>query len=128
MDDERRLRKNDDKTGWGALGPGLALVVFAGIVVAAGATAFQIGKQQSAAQERQQTAQQRAADARQQLARQQLADLVGERDALRDRVLELETQLLAERSTRPQEHSTLRCINGELIARRGDTWTSAGRC
>lgn len=114
--------------GWNWTAAALALVVFVGLVGAAGGTAYQIGKQQAAVDERNRLAAQRGALARRERAESQVAQIVAERDALRDRVLELETQLLAERSARPQEQASLRCINGELVVRRGNSWSSAGRC
>jgi flagellar basal body-associated protein FliL len=127
MDETQVRRKSDDK-GWGWIGTALAILVFMGIVAAAGGTAYQIGKQQAAADDKKRTESEKVALARRQLAESQIADLIQERDALRDRVLKLETELLAERSANPNQQSSLRCINGELVVRRGDTWTSAGNC
>lgn len=127
MDETQVRRKSDDK-GWGWIGTALAILVFMGIVAAAGGTAYQIGKQQAVADDKKRTESEKVALARRQLAESQIADLIQERDALRDRVLKLETELLAERSANPNQQSSLRCINGELVVRRGDTWTSAGNC
>lgn len=127
MDETQVRRKSDDK-GWGWIGTALAILVFMGIVAAAGGTAYQIGKQQAQADDKKRTESEKVALARRQLAESQIADLMQERDALRDRVLKLETELLAERSANPNQQSSLRCINGELVVRRGDTWTSAGNC
>ena len=127
MDETQVRRKGDDK-GWGWIGTALAILVFAGIVAAAGGASYQIGKQQVAADDKKRTESEKVALARRQLVESQIADLIQERDALRDRVLKLETELLAERSAKPNQQSSLRCINGELVVRRGDTWTSAGDC
>ncbi|MFD1295066.1 MULTISPECIES: hypothetical protein [Lysobacter] len=127
MDETQVRRKSDDK-GWGWIGTALAVLVFMGIVAAAGGTSYQIGKQQVAADDKKRTESEKIALARRQLVESQIADLIQERDALRDRVLKLETELLAERSANPNQQSSLRCINGELVVRRGDTWTSAGDC
>ncbi|MGO4260802.1 hypothetical protein [Lysobacter sp. TAB13] len=127
MDETQIRRKGDDK-GWGSVGTALAILVFVGIIAAAGGTSYQIGKQQVAADDKKRTESEKLALARRQLVESQIADLIQERDALRDRVLKLETELLAERSAKPDQQSSLRCINGELVVRRGDTWTSAGNC
>jgi|GEM_PF-6078993 len=121
-------RSSDEQTSWGWRGAALAAVVLIGIVGAAGGTAYQIGKQRAAADERNKLSAERAVLGEQQIAQTQVARIVAERDALRDRVLELETQLLAERSAQPQEQASLRCINGELVVRRGNSWSSAGHC
>lgn len=128
MQESGHLRNTDERASWGWMGVALAAVVFIGIVGAAGGTAYQIGKQQAAADERNKLSAERAALGERQVAQTQVAQIVAERNALRDRVLELETQLLAERSAQPQEQASLRCINGELVVRRGNSWSSAGHC
>ncbi|MGO1000222.1 hypothetical protein [Lysobacter sp. CA196] len=129
MDENARTVRNDDDRGpWGWMSTGLAILIFVGVVAAAGAAAFQIGKQQTAADDKKRKAAAVSAIARQQLTELRMEKLVAERDTLRDRVLQLETELLAERSARPQEKSSLRCINGELVVRKGNTWSSAGDC
>lgn len=128
MQESGHLRNTDERASWGWMGVALAAVVFIGVVGAAGGTAYQIGKQQAAADERNKLSAERAALGERQVAQTQVAQIVAERNALRDRVLELETQLLAERSAQPQEQASLRCINGELVVRRGNSWSSAGHC
>lgn len=128
MQESGYRRNTDERASWGWMGVALAAVVFIGIVGAAGGTAYQIGKQQAAADERNKLSAERAALGERQVAQTQVAQIVAERNALRDRVLELETQLLAERSAQPQEQASLRCINGELVVRRGNSWSSAGHC
>lgn len=128
MQESDYRRNTDERTAWGWMGTALAAVVFIGIVGAAGGTAYQIGKQQAAVDERNKLSSERAAVAERQLAQAQVAQIIAERNSLRDRVLELETQLLAERSAQPQEQASLRCINGELVVRRGNSWSSAGHC
>lgn len=128
MQESGHLRNTDERASWGWMGVALAAVVFIGIVGAAGGTAYQIGKQQAAVDERNKLSAERAALGERQVAQTQVAQIVAERNALRDRVLELETQLLAERSAQPQEQASLRCINGELVVRRGNSWSSAGHC
>ncbi|ATE71995.1 hypothetical protein [Lysobacter capsici] len=128
MQESGHRRNTDERAPWGWMGVALAAVVFIGIVGAAGGTAYQLGKQQAAADERNKLSAERAALGERQLAQTQVAQIVAERNALRDRVLELETQLLAERSAQPQEQASLRCINGELVVRRGNSWSSAGHC
>ncbi|QWF19554.1 hypothetical protein [Lysobacter capsici] len=128
MQESDYRRNTDERTAWGWRGFALAAVVFIGIVGAAGGTAYQIGKQQAAADERNKLSAERAAVTERQIAQAQVAQIVAERNALRDRVLELETQLLAERSAQPQQQASLRCINGELVVRRGNSWSSAGHC
>jgi hypothetical protein len=128
MQESGHRRNTDERASWGWMGVALAAVVFIGIVGAAGGTAYQIGKQQAAADERNKLSAERAALGERQVAQTQVAQIVAERNALRDRVLELETQLLAERSAQPQEQASLRCINGELVVRRGNSWSSAGHC
>lgn len=128
MQESGYRRNTDERTAWGWMGIALAAVVFIGIVGAAGGTAYQIGKQQAAVDERNKLTAERAALSERQVAQTQVAQIIAERNALRDRVLELETQLLAERSAQPQEQASLRCINGELVVRRGNSWSSAGNC
>lgn len=128
MEESGYRRNTDERTSWGWMGTALAAVIVVGLVGAAGGTAYQIGKQQAAADERNKLSAERAAVTERQIAQTQVAQIVAERNALRDRVLELETQLLAERSAQPQEQASLRCINGELVVRRGNSWSSAGHC
>jgi cytochrome c-type biogenesis protein CcmH/NrfG len=124
----RSVRQDEDRGPWGWISPGLAVLVFTGIVAAAGAAAFQIGKQQTAADDRKRNEAAGRAIAQQQQMQLRIEQTLAERDRLRDRVLQLETELLAERSAQPQEKSSLRCINGELVVRKGNTWSSAGDC
>jgi hypothetical protein len=124
----RSVRQDEDRGPWGWISPGLAILVFTGIVAAAGAAAFQIGKQQTAADDRKRNEAAGRAIAQQQQMQLRIEQTLAERDRLRDRVLQLETELLAERSAQPQEKSSLRCINGELVVRKGNTWSSAGDC
>lgn len=129
MDENTRtVRADDDRGPWGWMSTGLALLIFTGVVAAAGAAAFQIGKQQTAANDRKRNEAAARAIAQQQQIQLRMANVIAERDTLRDRVLQLETELLAERSAQPQEKSSLRCINGELVVRKGNTWSSAGDC
>jgi Flp pilus assembly protein TadB len=129
MDENARTaRKDEDRGPWGWISTGLAILIFTGVVAAAGAAAFQIGKQQTAADDKKRRQAADRAIAQQQLTQLRIKKVIAERDSLRDRVLQLETELLAERSARPQEKSSLRCINGELVVRKGNTWSSAGDC
>lgn len=129
MDENTRtVRKDEDRSPWGWISPGLAILIFTGIVAAAGAAAFQIGKQQTAAADKKRNEAADRAIAQQQQIQLRMEEALAERDSLRDRVLQLETELLAERSAQPQEKSSLRCINGELVVRKGNTWSSAGDC
>src|SRR5688572_12966390 len=110
MDENTRtVRQDDDRGPWGWISPGLAILVFAGVVAAAGAAAFQIGKQQTAADDRKRNEAAVHAIAHQQQMQVRMNQAIAERDQLRDRVLKLETELLAERSAQPQEKSSLRC-------------------
>ncbi|BAV97964.1 hypothetical protein [Lysobacter enzymogenes] len=128
MDETRRRTHTDETNGWRWLGSGLSIIVSVGLITAAGATAYLIGKQQAAAEGKRQAAIAAQARIDQQIVRDQFTQLIAERDALRGDVAALHAELERVRSLQTTVNGPTRCMNGRLITQNGSTWSAGGPC
>jgi len=128
MDERRTTVRTDDATKWGWLSPGLTIFLLLGLVGTAVSTAYIIGKQQTAAEEKYSALLMSRARAERESVRKQFDALRAERDTLKSDVAALYAELEKLRQQRPQTSGATRCISGQRLVKRGAEWSSGGPC